>query len=487
MAVECDWMGNTKPFSGFSFLPLDALNEVITPNIVKAQLSPMDDFNRIVELSKKIFAILGFIEAEERIRDLFKDGLRDEHLPLKIIGGTQEYNLLISSGARCRGREFRSFSKWRDIEIEYFVRRQWLVLAPVFTTRGEHINIDGDTPLPLYDITKIAVTARATVYSGILHAAHIVPRPTHHIKVAVKHHDSLESFHEEKGTLTKVQALKHPHLIQYIATVQQGDLSYTIFPWANGGNLCDFWRSYPNALPTRSFGTFLWCFQQMVGLVDALFALHGVNCRHDDLRPDHILHFNDQDNSSVGGTLVIAFFHHAARHRISSELRHDLEDTRASSPVYEPPEATSYEPRSRRYDMWSIGCIFMEFAIWLLYGYDAIEKFRELLRDQESPPSQHGAFHKNIEGDTIIIPPVVSRGFDALRNDPRCAKGTGLEGLVSLISNDLIVIDPKGRANAEISRVKLREIVQKAEKDPSYLIKNVEAPPKVPDVFGGEI
>ncbi|KAI0410721.1 hypothetical protein F5X98DRAFT_384963 [Xylaria grammica] len=484
MVVMCDQDENTETLSQFSFLPLDALNEAITPDIVKAQLVSEDDFNQIFERSKKIFAILGFVGTEARIRDLFKDGLLDEHLPLERIEDAEQSELLRS---RCQGREFKSFSKWGKRDIDDFLRYQWLVLAPVFTTRGENIHIDGDTPLPLYYITKIPVTSRATVYSGILHAAHIVPRPTHNIKVAVYDHVYPEYFSKERENLRKIQTLQHPHLIQFIATVQQGNLSYTIFPWANGGNLSDFWRSHPATLPTRSLKTFLWCFQQMVGLVDALFTLHRVNCRHNDLGPNHILHFHNDDNSSVCGTLVIAGFCQATWQTVPSEIRHDSDNTRASHPVYEPPEAMSAKPRLRRYDMWSVGCLFMEFAIWLLYGYDAIDKFRKLIRDQEVPWPYRGAFYKSTEGRPMIIHPVVSRGFDALRNDPRCAKGTGLEDLVSLISNDLIVIDPEKRANAEKSRDKLREIVQKAEKDPSYLMKNVEPTPKIPDMFAGEI
>ncbi|RWA09597.1 hypothetical protein EKO27_g5509 [Xylaria grammica] len=475
---------NTETLSQPSFLPLDALNRAITPDIVKAQLVSEDDFNQIFERSKKVFAILGFVGTEARIRDLFKDGLLDEHLPLERIEDAQQSELLRS---RRQGREFKSFSKWGKRDIDDFLRRQWLVLAPVFTTRGEHIDIDGDTPLPLYDITVISVTKISIMYSGILHAAHIVPRPTFNFKVAVKSYVIQTDFYKEKKALSRILTLRHPHLIQHIATIQRGNLFCIIFPWANGGSLCDFWRSYPDALPTRSFKTFLWCFQQMAGLVDGLFPLHRVNYRHDDLGPYHILHFNDQDNSSVCGTLVIAGFRHAIRHHISSELRHDPEMQSASSLLYEPPEAESPTPRPRRYDMWSIGCIFMEFAIWLLYGYNAIDKFRKLLGDREIPWSERGAFYKSTEGDTKIIHPVVSRGFDALRNDPRCAKGTGLEGLVSLISNDLIVIDPGKRANAETSRDKLREIVRKAEKDPSYLMKNVEPPPEIPDMFAGEI
>lgn len=42
---------------------------------------------------------------------------------------------------------------------------------------------------------------------------------------------------------------------------------------------------------------------------------------------------------------------------------------------YEPPETDNErgeigQPRSRLYDMWSMGCIVFEFIIWLLYSFN---------------------------------------------------------------------------------------------------------------------
>ena len=44
---------------------------------------------------------------------------------------------------------------------------------------------------------------------------------------------------------------------------------------------------------------------------------------------------------------------------------------------YEPPEADQRgkAPFSRSYDIWSLGCIFLEFLIWLLEGQTGLDKF----------------------------------------------------------------------------------------------------------------
>jgi hypothetical protein len=38
-------------------------------------------------------------------------------------------------------------------------------------------------------------------------------------------------------------------------------------------------------------------------------------------------------------------------------------------------DKTDQRPRSRKYDIWLFGCVFLEFTIWLLHGPKAIEGF----------------------------------------------------------------------------------------------------------------
>ncbi|KAI0878596.1 hypothetical protein GGS24DRAFT_443422 [Hypoxylon argillaceum] len=372
MTVRCDKTHTIRDFSDFSFLPLDAINKALTIVDVKAQ-SPWYEFFRteILERVRKVFAILGLCMLEAHIRDLFNNGLTDEHLPLVRGYYQQQTNILFS-----QGKEFKSFLKWKGNEVDQFLRNQWLVLAPVFTQPGEQIRIDKHAPLPFYNIKRSETTGWSILYKGTLHAAHIIPKPTHTVKIAIKSYIKHDDFDKERHILEVVQILNNPHLIQHIAAIEQDDRFYIIFPWADGGNLSDFWIRCPNPLPTRGPSIVLWCLQQMAGLVNALVALHDENCRHNNLKPKHILYFRDSKERNKYGTLVIAGLHRANQHHFPSFIRHDPEITRASIPYYEPPEASIAAPKSRKYDMWAIGCIFMEFAIWLLYGSNAIDAFR---------------------------------------------------------------------------------------------------------------
>ncbi|RWA12596.1 hypothetical protein EKO27_g2528 [Xylaria grammica] len=486
--------------NAFSFLPRDAIDEIITSKIVEAQSSWYDRFkgrsswygfladisfwnglinysrsDQVVEQAKGMLAILGLCEKENDMWNLFGDGLTDGHLPLELrLKGYS--NVLVSR----QGQEFRSFLNWGNVQREVFFNKQWLVLAPVFKTRGQHISVDGHVPLPFYGVEMLSHSATSTISKGWLHAAHLMPKAENDPQIAIKSYVMEEDFKREKDNLEVTKVLNHPHLIRHIATVKQGNVFYVILYWADGGNLTDFWMKYPKVSRTQRPKP-LWCFQQMLGLVEALFALHGEGCRHGDLKPENILHFQNSDDPEIRhsqyGTLVMADVGISRVHHTVTELRHDPTKTYATTRSYEGPEAETEtnKPRSRRYDMWSAGCIFMEFAIWLLYGCKAIDAFRE----RRKVFSQKAAYYKCTE-HTAEINPAVTAGFDALRNDARCA---GLTDLVNLITKDLIVIDPKERAKAGDLRDKFKEIMRKADKDPGYLTDGIESPSSIPAVF----
>ncbi|KAI1270912.1 kinase-like protein [Xylaria sp. FL0933] len=486
--LECDESRESQAFSHFKFLPRDALDKVITTDVVKGQLPLLDSsdsarFSKTVEGAKKVLAVLGLCGIEDLFWSLVREGLTDKDLPLVRQGAEKHCQILESS----QGKVFKSLSAKRHrIAVENFLQKQWQVLAPVFTRMGEDIKIDGNVALPFYDVKKkSALNNKSTVYKGIIHAAHRGPELRNIAEVAIKDYTEKEDFVMEKNNLLKIQSLKKKHLIRHVAAIEQGNSFYVIFRWANGGTLLDFWKGDPTAVPTRDRQLFVWCLQQMLGLVDALFALHDKNCRHGDLKPENILHFKDSTGIGEFGTLVIADVGISKFHTLATEHRHDPTNTKATTPCYEAPEAVTdrKKPRGRRYDMWSVGCMFMEFTIWLLYGYEAIRNFEERRRENDDPFPHKAPYYESTGPHTAIVHPVVSHGLKALENDPRCAKGTGLASLVSLIGKDLIVVEPEKRLQAGKLKDRLRGIVERAGKDPCYLMKRYEPPPKIPVPF----
>jgi len=282
----------------------------------------------------------------------------------------------------------------------------------------------------------------------------------------------------------------HPNLLRHFATCQVGDRCYALFPWADGGTLKDLWRS--KDLTPRDAIFIRWCLQQMHDLVGALEALHNTNYRHGDIKPDNILYFTSGnpfcDAAVKQEVLMLADFGVSRKHIEPTSLRLDGTTTKATTASYEAPETVSKAdlPRSRQYDMWSTGCVLLEFCVWLLYGCAAVDAFREkrLHATASYPMNLDASFYVRLEDREIDeINPAVKKAMKAIRDDQRCGGRTVLGDLLELIQDDLLLIDAKKRDSSPKCRVKLSQILSNASENISYLVKTVDPLPDVPDIF----
>lgn len=161
------------PLRGKKFLPLDVLDKKITADTVKTQL-PMRIrlfhnglCGQIAQEAKQIFAILVLMEESHSIRELWQEGLRDKHLPLKKRNGNDD--VLVSE----TGDEFRSFRIWGYARIKTFLKKQWRFLSPVFKDMGSQIVLDSKCALPLLQKhEKVGHGQASTVYEAWLHPRH---------------------------------------------------------------------------------------------------------------------------------------------------------------------------------------------------------------------------------------------------------------------------------------------------------------------------
>ncbi|RYP62420.1 hypothetical protein DL770_009595 [Monosporascus sp. CRB-9-2] len=223
-------------------------------------------------------------------------------------------------------------------------------------------------------------------------------------------HDDKKAFQREVDVLTRLCSQpKNPHIIKLLATFEHkqhhSNKYYLIFPWASG-NLREFWkgRDRPEEhLQTSSSRQsyeelVLWVTQQCAGIADGLRTLHGVlnkapdktpqtsgrkferpYGRHGDIKPENILWFGDYDKAFTHGTLVISDFG-LSHFRTSAKNSRAKEAGRIScTPTYRAPEC-DLSPSNRRltraYDIWSLGCVYLEFVTWLLDGWNGVEAFR---------------------------------------------------------------------------------------------------------------
>ncbi|GJD02502.1 Serine/threonine protein kinase [Colletotrichum higginsianum IMI 349063] len=492
-----------SPFRGPKFVPLSSLKTIITKASVEQELSSITRLRNpqlsrnVVQNARKVFSILVFIDKASAIKELYRDGLTDDQLPLS---SRKDDAGRITPFTHHGKKTFASFGSWKTVSIKSFLDKQWLLLSPVFDKTGRHFDLNPACALPMFpDTREVATGPYNAVHQGWIHPAHQRVSKNcgeHGLKVALKefrgeYNSAKSNFEKEWENLSHIQQHNHPHLIKHIATWQAGNKFFVMFEWADGGSLWDFWERENPGAPSQE--VILWSLRQIRGLVSALEALHSLNCRHGDLKPENILHFKDRgdkhESSGGRGILVMADVGVSRVHKQMTHLRIGPTTTRATTISYQAPE-TDTDPkvaRSRAYDAWSIGCILLEHIVWLLYGLQGIEGFRKR-RESKSFDGTYGS--ANFYSLTIShlerraeIHHAVEDAMDALQRDPRCQVGTALGDLLKLIREGLLKIDPQDRFKALEIQDAVERIVRDARPDSLYLLNTSNRPSPVPSIF----
>ena len=285
--------------------------------------------------------------------------------------------------------------------------------------------------------------------------------------------DKERYYQREADTLNVIRELNNRHLIKPIATYRRGDSLCFMFPWAHGGNLREFWagqdKIYAPRL-SRDKDLVLWSLEQMCGLTQGLEALHGKNCRHGDLKPENLLRFTEGGGR---GILLIADVGLAKFHMEVTKNRHARTQTMTGTFRYEPPECDdkSDNPRSRAYDVWSLGCIYLEFLIWLVDGQEGLDEFNQPGNFQHFWDSKDGRYQLH----DVVHKKINALGKRLKFEDP--GTETALKDLLRVIVSRALEIRLKrnedsvgiGRATAgELSQA-LSAIYLRAKIDQSYL------------------
>ncbi|SPO03072.1 uncharacterized protein DNG_05753 [Cephalotrichum gorgonifer] len=465
------------------FVPLDTLTRMINEPNIKATLdatggysvrfpwfrTPSDLPKRIATQAKKIFAALILMDKVAAIHGLLEEGLEDKHLPLSRH---REHEGLLSAHD---GRIF-PFVGWKPMSVTDFLgHKQWLFLAPVLNTADQFIKLDKEAPLPFIDSEVKGHGAAGIVHWAKIDKHHQLGFETETVDlvVAVKEFHRKDDFNQENTILQKIKDLQHPHIIRHLISIDKGDRAYIIFPWADGGNLQSFWEGSEQETSRESA---LWSMRQMKGLAEALHLLHErFQCRHGDLKPDNILCIREGGET----VLKIADFGVSKIHHAQTINRKVATTSAFLTPSYQGPEVEfervdrkDQRPRSRKYDIWSLGCVFLEFAIWLLHGPKTVESFASARQGRTSPNGGTSTPLYEVTdkaGKVAKVHQLVSWTIGILQENPRCKGETAPAALLELIKDQMLRTEVDQRPLASEVCKKLEEIVRCAEENESYL------------------
>lgn len=194
---------------------------------------------------------------------------------------------------------------------------------------------------------------------------------------------ALKEFGNETDFGDELEALKlfnqpghkHENLIKALAAYSQCGKHFLLFPLADG-NLDTFWQKAGPSLqdPLRLI-------KQCHGLTQGLHCIHQYRDiktastssdwkrlmgRHGDIKPQNILWFRDKDR------LVLSDFTLMRFHAEGSNTETTMERIGGTITYRAPEVAVTFNKHvSQGYDVWSLGCVFLEFISCHLIGYNA--------------------------------------------------------------------------------------------------------------------
>lgn len=261
-------------------------------------------------------------------------------------------------------------------------------------------------------------------------------------------------------------------------------------------------------MPYRNRETYLWVISQISGIASGLDALHNVKSTtlgshennrgfasiqqskpersrdrsiedkfgiHGNLKPQNILWFGETGNINSPGILQIAGFTQTRFHRLQSRSRIDPRAMYAS-PTYSAPEAMLGNPVSRAYDIWSLGCVFLEFITWLLKGSEGIYSFATARLNSKN-------LGGGVADDCFYTPNHLSSGGTPAyvemnksviawiehlhQNQPRSRM---VDDILDLISQRMLRIESSERIRSDELTSELGRILERATENSEYLI-----------------
>src|SRR2546423_2810612 len=193
-------------------------------------------------------------------------------------------------------------------------------------------------------------------------------------KYMVKCPKSTSEFHAERRILNALRDQHNSHIITLLATFSLAQKNYLLFPAATK-DLWQFWMEDTRwgSCPWVHSDLLVWVVEEMSGLAGAIRTIHNFKMggedvfgRHGDVKAANILLYTSTTGSETWTTLRLADMG-------SSMMLFDEQSRWTIKPApgtgtYEPPECELLELQSQAYDMWMLGCVFLEFLVWLLEG-----------------------------------------------------------------------------------------------------------------------
>ncbi|KAK4110324.1 kinase-like protein [Canariomyces notabilis] len=393
------------------------VQDVLRQEIPRANLDELTKRICGVPSRRRLFAILVLGNKTSCIKCLIDSDIDDSDLPFVIVSQASSSESVYTR----TGKRIKCFDDWDDSEIEWLLGQQHAVACPFFDLGSGDLffyDLPNDAVLPFVEAELAGEGGEAKVQKVLIHPAHHnfpgqAGVEKQYFAVRTLKTENKREYEAEVEILRRFsgQNKSHPHLVRLLLTYQHGKSFHMVFPWANG-NLCDFWKT--NNPPERGHALACWMLSQCHGIADGIREIHGEipdsglgpddnlknTGRHGDIKPENILWFKGHNGSE--DHLRITDFGFSVFHRYVSRSRDQV--PRGGSPSYRAPECDL--PRatiSVKFDIWTLGCLFLDFITWYLLGLEADEIFTDARVKEDKTVPVHSYMYPWLAEDKFFI------------------------------------------------------------------------------------
>ncbi|KAJ8120389.1 hypothetical protein ONZ43_g2891 [Nemania bipapillata] len=408
---------------------------------------------------------------------------------------------------KCPTEFFDCFEDWKPQEKNEFIRYQWSVLAPVFE-EGDY----NDVPhYIIHDQNQLPFTH----FEGSSELAYRCPRDTSIVHIHPGHHrfsdktlskrgfeiksfhkDDLEAFKQEIRIASKFKGdNKHENMATLLATFEltyERQYKFHMIYYRADGDLYDYWeKAHP--FPDFSYDNMLWASGQFQGLAHGLLATQAPYLalghisaersnpacpqnlfgQHDGMEPSNILYYLKP--GSANPNLVIYNF------GVSEMTPHEAGSPRFTITYRAPEYDIENKLPGQPADIWTLGCVYLEFVAWLLDGRSLVDRFT---RQRRSPDKTFkidcDTFFNSDEAGNLKVKDAVVMMIAEFHSHPRCTQY--LHEFLELIEHGMLVINPEGRVKCWRLHERLDAMWKKCQSNKDYAMKPLPKPDVSVDV-----
>ncbi|KAI0530023.1 kinase-like domain-containing protein [Xylaria digitata] len=462
-------------------------------------------YNEVHENQIRVLAMLILFRKGSTIIRLLNDGVSDAKLPLMYTDEVCASDLHLDTQADARLKCFQD-PDWTIQMKKDICQMQWHLDVPYLTMGpnlvAEHLDFRSEVTLPWcrpeISLQNEVNSAEIEEFGGYSRVRRVYIHPEYHgfrdilekigLLACSNNYFALKILNPEPDKeldgmyQNEIQQLKSfsgttsRHLVTLLTTFTHQDKRYFLFPWAT----CDLF-SYWDTQQTQpqNLDSIRWFSKQLMGLAEAVKTIHWPTHmqhtygRHGDLKPDNILWYRPYGDDP-NGILVVSDMGFTVIHRTYSRSKDSPAEV-ARTPDYHPPELDTKDVDvSRKYDVWTLGCIFLEMLTWFLGGNKDRNKFKQGRREVDFRLGglTYTFFQltqrANQSGIEAKVKESVSNWMDEIRRHENQSQFTG--DIVNIIQKRMIVVNPSERADMKSLHQEFADVNNKCQSNQSYCI-----------------